>query len=953
MIRSINTKKVLTHGEKWILQDIVEEKMRLEKKLIKKIYYETFLIENETHPPLQVLGEAYLNEQKNEISDGSYIRFAQGEFYYHHQDFESAIFKWEKVSNELAPWAQKNIADAYFELNQFSFAENVYTSITTDNKILKTEILLQLLSLYIEQNNLDSAFAAIKEAVSLNPDYPNVTTIARSFYVEQQDFDSAVELAVNELIRTESSPWFEVLKEYINKGFTKNISPDYFYDVLVTLNNVDQVQFTQIVSSLWYSYKNEQNYLLWLKTINEFFLPLEIHSSDIWDNISSLYEETYFELIQGQYMLRQLHDIIPNLLTNWLKVANPSHSVFPSAAVMAWDEIFPSEIDSANIKHAENLLSYSINHVNGLEYSLHLFESITQWAQKHDLEIGHRFRWLVSELADLRTNRLLVTGTSGNGKASFINSVLGENILENSISNIVVFKDDTDAEINTITDSAITTTEDFSDYHSMMSLHPQSHRDRAYVEFKLPCRFLSKNKLTFVVTPSFNRNNDTRDETFEYLNSVDELLFVLNADSPFTDKERDILLSIQEHTPNLQIHFLLNKIDNIYSEAEAKRVIDDTQVRINAYFPHARILPYSSLYTNSQQLNKLSEFIHFNFNHKNIDAERTEKLLFFIRKTISYLLEKRIEMENNLVDSINWNEDILVRLNGFINNLTTLEKEKIHLITESYRTMKYEIANDLTKHIPKLLQSCSDLISEESDFGHIDIELNTAMNERVQKYLEQTVLPNLARSMQNWIATSNNEFLQSQLYLEEISEGLNSLCGENRIQLECDFKVLDDWRRDTDRMTTRIQMEEVNILRRFTPAQFLLKSAGKLFGVLPKNKVMLYNKYKQYLENEDYTDVTASIMNKFFLQFELFENAQERDINIFFRNPFAALEQAVENTHIEIQVKQDTLHKMKSNPEVYHDPITLFELRLRQCEVILNKGEVNSYTDLPLETNVE
>ena len=45
----------------------------------------------------------------------------------------------------------KNIADAYFELNQLSFAENIYTSITTDNKILMTEIRLQLLSLYIEQ----------------------------------------------------------------------------------------------------------------------------------------------------------------------------------------------------------------------------------------------------------------------------------------------------------------------------------------------------------------------------------------------------------------------------------------------------------------------------------------------------------------------------------------------------------------------------------------------------------------------------------------------------------------------------------------------------------------------------------------------------------------------------------------------------------------------------------
>jgi len=47
------------------------------------------------------------------------------------------------------------------------------------------------------------------------------------------------------------------------------------------------------------------------------------------------------------------------------------------------------------------------------------------------------------------------------------------------------------------------------------------------------------------------------------------------------------------------------------------------------------------------------------------------------------------------------------------------------------------------------------------------------------------------------------------------------------------------------------------------------------------------------------------------------------------------------------------LHKMKSNPEVYHDSIMLFELRLRQCEVILNIGDDNTYTDVALETSVE
>lgn len=56
---------------------------------------------------------------------------------------------------------------------------------------------------------------------------------------------------------------------------------------------------------------------------------------------------------------------------------------------------------------------------------------------------------------------------------------------------------------------------------------------------------------------------------------------------------------------------------------------------------------------------------------------------------------------------------------------------------------------------------------------------------------------------------------------------------------------------------------------------------------------------------------------------------------------------------LEIQEKQEMLHKMKSNPEVYHDSIMLFELRLRQCEVILHISDDHTYTDVSLETSVE
>ncbi|MGQ7030960.1 hypothetical protein ACUN9W_03700 [Escherichia coli] len=43
--------------------------------------------------------------------------------------------------------------------------------------------------------------------------------------------------------------------------------------------------------------------------------------------------------------------------------------------------------------------------------------------------------------------------------------------------------------------------------------------------------------------------------------------------------------------------------------------------------------------------------------------------------------------------------------------------------------------------IPELLQSCSDLVQEDSDFKLVHEELNTAMNERIQKHVQQVLLP--------------------------------------------------------------------------------------------------------------------------------------------------------------------------------------------------------------------
>src|SRR4051794_8379497 len=112
--------------------------MNNEMMLIEKNYYKTFIDKENTANPMLVISEYVLQEQDQDIPELSNLRYAQGELYYLHKDYEAAIFKWEQVTNELEPWAKKNMADAYFSVELYSTAEEIYKSIQSDSITLNT-----------------------------------------------------------------------------------------------------------------------------------------------------------------------------------------------------------------------------------------------------------------------------------------------------------------------------------------------------------------------------------------------------------------------------------------------------------------------------------------------------------------------------------------------------------------------------------------------------------------------------------------------------------------------------------------------------------------------------------------------------------------------------------------------------------------------------------------------
>ena len=899
------------------------KRMTMEQQLIEKVFYETFMIDTPEKEPIQVLGEAYLEEQKKDLPDLSAIRFAQGELYFHFKDYESAIFKWENIQNEWEQWAKKNTADAYFELGLLPTAEDIYKSITTDDLILHTEVSLQLFSLYMEQNKQEHASVVIKEIIELNPDYPNVTKLARSFFEENQDWASAIELARKEAVRLGSSSWYDALISYVEKGRTKMLDPNYFETALIELAKLDSNRFERLSAALWNSYKDEESHITWMFVFNRVIAKLDSNIVCSWKILSGLYEESYLKLINGTHLIKEVGALIPELLTSWMKICDSSYALSAASSVISWNEMFPLTLADSAIYEAENVLLQLDKQTSGFEEAIRLEDEINRWAVKQDLQVSNTLTWIMNVLKEKESYKLAMVGTLESGKSSVINTVMGREALPEDNTAFVVIDHNVDPNIVEITES---------DIHHVNKIEERpSFRHQRSFHAKLNSAFLQENQLTLIDTPSLTNKK----ELFSCLHAADGVLFVLNANTPFTEKEQQMLQQIREERPNVPIHFMMNKMDSVYDEN--RNNVNETRARIKQFEPNADVFAFSPYYDRQSQLKDLGQYIRKNYSQKNAVMIQTTNLLYFIKKSINYLVSKRIEKEKALVDSIKWNEEMAAKLNGAVHQMGDLEVEKVRVMTKSYRVIEEKIEAELVEKIPQLLRGCSKYIKEDSNFGNLHIELNEKMNQEVENYLQENVLPEYYKEIQKWIADSTVNFNEVQFFINEMCEGFNALYDEDKLHLECDFKVLDDWRRDADRMTSGIHLEKLNILLRFTPSQFLLKSAGKLLGGLTQNKSMLYNKYKQYVESEDYHEVAELIVKRFLQQFDLFAKSIERDITIFFRNPLDILNQTVEETRLEIEANKNALEEMRKNPEWYQDPLTFFELKLRQSEWLNQK----------------
>lgn len=881
--------------------------------MINKTYYRTILDEDSLSHPVKALGDAFFKEQSEEGSNLASLRFAQGEVYYYHKDLEAAIHKWQNINNELEPWAKKNIGDAYYELGWLGEAEKMYTSIKSDDPMLTVEVALQLVSLNEETNNKDRVYQFIRAAMSADPDYPNVTTIARTIYEGKQDWKNAVELAAEEAMRTENLHWFETLNGYVQKGHTSQFSPTYFEHVLVRLYELDQPLFSELTKSLWHHYQESLAYLSWIELINQIFASLDLTSMGERRIIVDLHHESYLELMKGNYLVKELRPILPGLLVNWLHLSPERDTLFPATAILAWNDIFPSTIELSHLQKAESIVQQLRTDVP-LDDVYDLLQTLLDWAETNEINIGYKKEWLISQMTERDKKHLFITGVSRRGKSTVMNSILDETLFGEEAFTLFVHSSENDqAEMTEITDEGSHVVDDIT-----------TLTENTLVDLKWPSQHLKEIGCSLVSSPDFSQYVSQEKDRFEYSNVVDGILYIIDGESSMMDKaifEAETIANKVKHVP---VHFVLNNVGNL-EEEELKQAL-------KALFPDAQFYSYSS----DRSSESLVDFINVHYTFRTTTTEQVSraKLLYFIRESLTHLLDQRVSRVKALESNIEFQEEIQEKLKELENELLDMREEKSNIITSTYRLKKEELKSKIWKDIPELLRGCASEISEESDYKTLHDELDLLMNSKIQDYIEKSVIPQFQTSLQGWITDTHEEMKETELFLMSKNQWFNDRYNEEKVKLSCDFVIFKDWKRDINRMTNRMEIDDINFMNQLKPTQFLLKSAGKLFGNIQQNKQLLFKQYQKFIENDKFEDVTGIIINKIFLEFDLFEKALKSDMKMSFQESVDQVINHKVEADFEINKAKEKLEEMRKSPEYFHDPLRIFEVRLLQYEMM-------------------
>ena len=214
---------------------------------------------------------------------------------------------------------------------------------------------------------------------------------------------------------------------------------------------------------------------------------------------------------------------------------------------------------------------------------------------------------MVTLARDIRTTRipkleserfhLVVLGEFNHGKSTFVNALLGSDILPTGITpttasiNHVVFAQHPTARVVLLTgESRYLDPQQLKEWVTVAGGHAS---EVAYVEVGYPSTLL-ENQVVLVDTPGVNDLNEQRAEvTYGYVPRADAVVFLLDAGQALKDSEREFLRSRVLESARDRLIFVLGKMDMLSAD-EQVAVIDYVKGGLAQLMLEPVVLPLSA-----------------------------------------------------------------------------------------------------------------------------------------------------------------------------------------------------------------------------------------------------------------------------------------------------------------------------------------------------------------------
>ena len=539
--------------------------------------------------------------------------------------------------------------------------------------------------------------------------------------------------------------------------------------------------------------------------------------------------------------------------------------------------------------------------------------------------------------------KILVLGEFKRGKSTLVNALLGRSIVpmdvlpETATLNEVVYSDTPFVKVfysNGLVEDG-TLSAEFLQRFSANAENSQAHLvDKIQMGYPLP--FL-QDKITLVDTPGVADLDETRcDVTYQIIPQANAVIFLLDANTPLTQSEKDFLVDrlIPQGIDN--ILFLLNKYDFI-DEEEDEGFLEEVEHRLritlkdeagNDLLKEIRILPISAKMALEGHIYDKESLVH-------------ESGLVQVQERLMQMLSKG-DVETAKVESYNHKYQILLQHIAHIMSediaLQSLSVKELEVIAKNIQSLldaKSEVKEKISLYVDSMktvilgMTQKSIKCFQNKLITNVHEDVDSFKGTELNEYVNKTLARYIKREYENWIATYTPQVqILLKKLLDEIEIGLMESFEEtvhlntyvNEFQVN-DTSIADLQIGDMDSLYKKNIMARLGILSivglvvASTPFMLVGSMVGNELGDKFKNR--LFKGKLESVKKELLPQLEAAIIegiNKIFEDLESYIVQQCQDIESASNEAYETLLEAYQKkTQYQLKVNEDQSEQARTS----------------------------------------